>query len=266
MTTGHRISETIKRCRKRPKSTSKNAAISRKPFGDDPTKILPIPVFIDDYNHYMGGIDQANQLRAAFTVHFSRNQKEFFPGAFWTIDIAISNAYKLNLAIYGSKTTSTGKRDPTEHRNWIEDLVNLLFQVDSDIFGQDITTKPYPKYRYSPIDIGPEGSKEEAFLATFNQKKEVHIRGQHPAKIQRKCFLCSPKSDLYSPKSNSAINSPDIALSGRRALFNINDSRFYLESLGEKPLKEKFRRKETRQWCLQCEKFICQDCWQLYHS
>lgn len=259
MTTGHRICETIERCRKRPKSTSKNAAISRKPFGDDPTKILPIPVFIDDYNHYMGGIDQANQLRAAFTVHFSRNQKEFFPGAFWTIDIAISNAYKLNLAIYGSKTTSTGKRDPTEHRNWIEDLVNLLFQVNSDNFGQDIISKPYPKYRYDPIYIGSKEGKKEAFIATFNQRKEVHLRGQHPAKIQRNCFFCSQKSNI-------PLNSPDTTLSGGRALFHINNGRLFIESARKKTLKKQFRRKQTRQWCLICEKFICQDCWEEYHS
>jgi hypothetical protein len=116
MTTGCRIDETIERLRKRPKITSKSAVISRKPFSDQPTKLLPIPIFIDDYNHYMEGIDQANQLRASFTTHFSRNQKEFFPGAFWCIDLAITNAYKLHLAINGSKTSSKGKRDPTEHR------------------------------------------------------------------------------------------------------------------------------------------------------
>jgi hypothetical protein len=70
MNIGCQIEKTIERCRKRLKSTSKNAQISRKPFGNDPTKILPIPVFIDEYNHYIRGIDQANQLQAAFTAHF----------------------------------------------------------------------------------------------------------------------------------------------------------------------------------------------------
>jgi hypothetical protein len=112
MTTGHRIEPKIDRLRKRPKKTASNARITREPFGEAPTKILPIPTFIDDYNHYMGGIDQANQLQAAFTTHFPRNQKEFFPGAFWAINMAISNSYKLHLVINGSKTSSTGKRDP----------------------------------------------------------------------------------------------------------------------------------------------------------
>ena len=109
MTTGHRIDQTILRMRKRPKITSSNATITRKPFGDQSTKMLPIPTFIDDYNHYMGGVDQANQLRAVFTTHFSRNRKEFFPGMFFVIDVAVSNSYKLHLALNGVKKSSSGK-------------------------------------------------------------------------------------------------------------------------------------------------------------
>jgi hypothetical protein len=82
MITGHQIEPKTFRMRKRPKKTASNARITREPFGDNSTKILPIPTFIDDYNHYIGGIDQSHQLRAAFITHFPRNQKEFFPGAF----------------------------------------------------------------------------------------------------------------------------------------------------------------------------------------
>jgi hypothetical protein len=82
MTTGHRIEPKVLRNRKRPKKTALNARITRESFGENPTKILSIPTFIDDYNHYIEGVDQSNQLRASFTTHFSRNQKEFFLEAF----------------------------------------------------------------------------------------------------------------------------------------------------------------------------------------
>jgi hypothetical protein len=82
MTTRYRIEPKTFWLRKKPKKTASNARITREPFDDNPTKILPIPIFIDDYNHYMGGINQSNQLRAAFTTHFPRNQKKFFPEAF----------------------------------------------------------------------------------------------------------------------------------------------------------------------------------------
>jgi hypothetical protein len=127
MTIDHRIEPKTFRMRKRPKKTALNARITREPFGDLSQRILVIPIFIDDYNHYIGGIDQSNQLRALFITHFFRNQKEFFPGAFWAIDIAVYNSYKLYLALNGSKITSTGKRDSQQHRKWVEDLIDLLF-------------------------------------------------------------------------------------------------------------------------------------------
>jgi hypothetical protein len=43
--------------RKKLKITALNAKITREPFKDKPTKILSILTFIDDYNHYIKGID-----------------------------------------------------------------------------------------------------------------------------------------------------------------------------------------------------------------
>jgi hypothetical protein len=45
---------------KNTKTTEKNALnaqITREPLGYNFIKILPIPIFIDNYNHYIGGID-----------------------------------------------------------------------------------------------------------------------------------------------------------------------------------------------------------------
>jgi hypothetical protein len=117
----------------------------------------------------MGGVDQGNQLRAAFTTHFRQNEKEFFPGAFWAIDLAAYNSYKLHLALNGSKTSKTGKRDPQQHRQWMKDLVDLLFQVNSDDFGEDISSKPYPKYEYQLVSKGPKRGGKEAFLRSLNE-------------------------------------------------------------------------------------------------
>jgi hypothetical protein len=73
MIIGHRIKPKTFLLRKKPKKPALKARITRKPFGDNATKILPILTFIDEYNHYIGRVDQSNQLRAAFTTHFSRN-------------------------------------------------------------------------------------------------------------------------------------------------------------------------------------------------
>jgi hypothetical protein len=57
MTTSHQIKPKTFRMRKRLKKTALNAKITREPFSDKPTKILFIPTFIDDYNHYIEGVD-----------------------------------------------------------------------------------------------------------------------------------------------------------------------------------------------------------------
>jgi hypothetical protein len=59
----HRSEEdTIIRNRKRPKQTSTNARITRFIFDNLPRKRLLIPRVIDDYNHYINGINLANQF------------------------------------------------------------------------------------------------------------------------------------------------------------------------------------------------------------
>jgi len=258
MTTGHRIEPTTLRKRKRPKKTASNARIVREPFGDQPTKILPIPTFIDDYNHYMGGVDQGNQLRAAFTTHFHRNEKEFFPGAFWAIDLAVYNSYKLHLALNGSKTSKTGKRDPRQHRQWIKDLVDLLFQVDSDDFGEDIGSKPYLKYEYQSVSKGPKRASQKAFLEAISGSID-HLYDLHPLRKKGYCVLCPKKSTLKALKESDSASCPF------ELTFQL-DSEDLVEMRDRKePKRVQFRGKQTRWWCKECNKFICNDCWSMYH-
>ncbi|KAG4430948.1 hypothetical protein IFR05_013570 [Cadophora sp. M221] len=54
----------VLRVRKRPKETAGNAKISRKSFGNQPTKKLLIPELFDEYNHHMGDIDIGDQLQS----------------------------------------------------------------------------------------------------------------------------------------------------------------------------------------------------------
>ena len=65
----HTVNDFIARQRKRPAKTSTSGSIVRAVFRDDPIKELLIPVFIDDYNHNMGGVDIANQLRETYETH-----------------------------------------------------------------------------------------------------------------------------------------------------------------------------------------------------
>ena len=107
MTTGHLPTEEITRDRKRPKKTSTNSSIAREVFDGQHRKQLEIPLFIDCYNHHINSVDVANQLRATATVYFSRNEKEFFPGIFWFINMILTNCWKIYESLYGPFLSST---------------------------------------------------------------------------------------------------------------------------------------------------------------
>jgi hypothetical protein len=91
MTTRYLVEEEILRLRRKSLKTSSQAIITRKPFEGKVRTELSIPAFINNYNHYMGQVDVANQLRAPYIVHFNRNLKEFFPGMFWLINMVNVN-------------------------------------------------------------------------------------------------------------------------------------------------------------------------------
>jgi hypothetical protein len=78
-TTNHDGTEWPVQNRKRPKGTSTSATITKQPFymfsspsrckePYEHTRLLPIPGAIDDYNHYMGGVDITDQLQTGFST------------------------------------------------------------------------------------------------------------------------------------------------------------------------------------------------------
>jgi len=66
VSTLHKIGETISRTRKRPRKTAKNQRHIDKVWGDSSTTNIFIPTLIDDYNHWMGGVDLTNQMIAYY--------------------------------------------------------------------------------------------------------------------------------------------------------------------------------------------------------
>ena len=58
----------IERIWHRLQETSTNVTKVRKVFGTASKKFLSIPIIIDDYNHFMGGMDIANQLHEYYAT------------------------------------------------------------------------------------------------------------------------------------------------------------------------------------------------------
>ena len=57
VSTVHKADQIIERCRGRPRKTLKNKAHVDKRWGQQGKVDIWIPKLIDDYNHWMGGVD-----------------------------------------------------------------------------------------------------------------------------------------------------------------------------------------------------------------
>ena len=87
--------EKVLRIRRRPPKIAINIKSSRKVFGDNATKALLIPIFIDNYNHYIGGVDQVDQLGSYYNTQ-KKHLKTWKPLWHFLLDIAITNTYKIH--------------------------------------------------------------------------------------------------------------------------------------------------------------------------
>ncbi|PWW75376.1 hypothetical protein C7212DRAFT_46744, partial [Tuber magnatum] len=79
--------------RKKPEKTSTNASAARRPFSSyEHEKLLPIPMLVNDYNKYMGGVDIADQLPSNYPCH-PTSRRNWLPLWFWILDTTITNMY-----------------------------------------------------------------------------------------------------------------------------------------------------------------------------
>jgi hypothetical protein len=90
------------------------------------TRLLPIPGAIDDYNHFMGRVDIADQLRAGFSTQ-QRGVKPWRPLFYWLLDSTIINAFRISE--HQRKAKLSGKdKIRSAHRAFRESLVLELLK------------------------------------------------------------------------------------------------------------------------------------------
>ena len=138
-------------------------------------------------------------------------------------------------------------------------MVELLFQVKNDDFGEEITSKPYPKYVYQIAKKGPKTTEKEAFLEAINGISSNHIYGENPSKRVGYYWFCSKKDTLKDQKEQKS------AISQAQKTFQLNQNDLIEIQKKKEPKRIQFRPKQTKWWCFECQKSICKECWSLYH-
>lgn len=112
----------IERERRRPAATSSGAQQTRKVFGNAARKWLPIPEFINIYNHFMNSINTADQMRSYYTLLriYRRTWKPLFH---FLLNTIVTNCYKL------SSYSTNGWPKRSGYKKFLERLVNSLFEL-----------------------------------------------------------------------------------------------------------------------------------------
>jgi hypothetical protein len=119
------------------------------------TRELPIPLAINDYNQFIGGVDIADQIRARFSTQ-QQGVKPWRLLFYWLLDSTITNAFILSE--HERKGKLDGKVDSgrSMHRAFREGLVSDLLRdlnaPPKPVFVTKSTTLPQIRHT-TPIEI-----------------------------------------------------------------------------------------------------------------
>ena len=117
LTTIHNIDSKVSKERRRPRETSTNSKKIKSVFEGAARKILLIPKIIDDYNHHMGGVDIADQLRSYYSTQLTVC-RTWPPLFFWLLDTSIINSYLICKKLGITK----------DHKSFRMDLIRVLIK------------------------------------------------------------------------------------------------------------------------------------------
>ncbi|RPA91437.1 hypothetical protein L873DRAFT_1714144, partial [Choiromyces venosus 120613-1] len=167
----------------RPGNTSTNATIVQKAFDDCDRASFFIPTAIDDYNHYMGGVDIANQWHASYTTHQRalRNWLAFF---YFFLDLSTTNAHiLLNLT-------------QMSELNWLLDSGQL---VEHDILSHPLAC-PIPAVEFQRMLFKHLSDWTPSTKGREGRARQIHYRLSIRYCSKTSCTYFTKHHTLQKPK------------------------------------------------------------------
>ena len=117
VTTMHTPDKTVSRVREKPRVNAVNKVNLNRIWGENFTRMIEIRKVIDDYNHWMGGIDQNDQLISNYR-HQLRCKWIWMPLMLHSLDELPVNAYLAHVGLQ------------TDVNNWLEQKEFILLLVE----------------------------------------------------------------------------------------------------------------------------------------
>jgi hypothetical protein len=203
VSTVHTGKEKVKKDRKKPRVTSTNRNNLVPVWGNEFVVSIEIPGMINDYNHWMLGVDKADQLISYYRPDL-RCRRTWMPLVMHALDIIRINCFAI----------AKSSNNKLEHKDFIVSLVDSLLQRASS--SQEQATRS--RLRVSPRQP-PSGKKRRTSHVNptlpeyrFNGEPRDHIASI--ASKQRRCIYCcylrqvavasgTPKEELPSTRKVS---------------------------------------------------------------
>ena len=187
VTTVHLGDESIVR-RRRPRLNKTNKNHVREVWGDDSVKEVAIPSLIDDYNHWMLGVDKSDQLVAYYRPNL-RCRRTWMPIMFHYMDIMRVNSF----VIYNKLNPN----DMMKHKNFIMSLVEALLGRASGLQycntrlskGKSPLRSTNKRLRMSSMAPSLPGSR-------LKGDRSLHIETFLAGKKQGSCRYCAYEAAL----------------------------------------------------------------------
>jgi hypothetical protein len=221
------VEDNVSRPRKRPITTSSNAAVTRIPFAGNSRALLDIPRLINDYNHWMNGVDTADQHRQGYHTQ-RRACRNWLCLFYWILDHAVINAFKI-------ASLSEFYWRKNQHGRFRDFLWQELFRFAPEAV------------RLREIDRLPRRAPGSIH---FHNRVELHPK-------KKQCAMCS--SRYRTTTGLSRTPSPEKRSFGDTISVNMMPQR-------QRSEKESKRARRTTMGCQQCQVSLCTDCWESYHA
>jgi hypothetical protein len=167
--------------RRRPGKTSTNEAIARRIFGEEVIKELEIPFFINDYNHYINGVDLTNQYRSFYEVYL-KDYRNWLPLLYFFINAAVVNAWRIQY-IYKQQHGAT--RLPAQlffRERLYQQLFGFASQANTSLPNQRLNTS----VKHHRIQL----NGRKACMWCQYKRKTGHLNTQRASQSRTGCAEC----------------------------------------------------------------------------
>ena len=296
VSTVHKIGNYITRTRKRPRKTPKNERHVDIVWGKNGSAKINIPTLIDDYNHWMGGVDLADQ-RIAYYHPNTRALRTWVPMFMQILSLVRNNSY----LVY-----RTNNPKPMSHKKFTLELINVLLQEahyhlrnqhegddhDGDVLINDCITESVSHGDVSEITMKTP-SPNKPISRTTRSRSKSPVPSKSSARstmvIQDSSIAASTVSKI-SPRNKTIRDFPARLIQPRSEHVRVSTKTHPSNNTSKKRIakaclycsllfnaKKKGKGdgenmkwdkevKRTEFFCLKCKYFLCKNHFDIFHS